>query len=230
MRKITYNFTNNFSLWWLCWKSSFITIPTFWSVQLRIFVKKPKCQRKEYSIILSYSRKNPKKGVKDIPFWKKPLEVLDLLLYPKKFWRKQAFTPVNYPKVCDTPWKLQDQKSRPMGIPHEFLLNTLRNSTSFLIEPSSICSFFITPGNSMSPTTHGWIFSGIAPNHFCTKQNIFTCKSNHLKYTPSTAQNPYQKIEKDISISTVIVVSHFMKLNSIVKRNIDNLLFLASVS
>ena len=35
----------------------------------------------------------------------------------------------------DTPWKFQDQKPRPhaMEIPHEFFLNNVENSTSFLI-------------------------------------------------------------------------------------------------
>ena len=31
-------------------------------------------------------------GVEDILFWKAPLEILDLSLYPKKFQRKKAFT------------------------------------------------------------------------------------------------------------------------------------------
>ena len=32
-------------------------------------------------------------------FWKKPLEFLDLSLYPWKFWRKQSVTPGNSTKL-----------------------------------------------------------------------------------------------------------------------------------
>ena len=41
--------------------------------------------------------------VEDILFWKNPLEFLDLSLYPYKFRRKEAFTPGNSAKLCDTP-------------------------------------------------------------------------------------------------------------------------------
>ena len=44
------------------------------------------------------------------------MEFLNLSLYHKKFQRKQAFTPRNSAKLCDTPWKFQGQKPRPMGI------------------------------------------------------------------------------------------------------------------
>ena len=44
-----------------------------------------------------YSRKNPNRGVKSIPFYPPPpplpLEFLNLSLCPRKFQRKQAFTP-----------------------------------------------------------------------------------------------------------------------------------------
>ena len=43
--------------------------------------------------------------------------------------------PWNSAKLCDTPWKFQSQKPRPMEIPHEFFLDTPGNSTSLLIEP-----------------------------------------------------------------------------------------------
>ena len=32
-------------------------------------------------------------------------------------------------KLCDTPWKFQDQKTRLMEIPHDFFLIILENST-----------------------------------------------------------------------------------------------------
>ena len=39
----------------------------------------------------------------------------------------QAFTPGNSAKLCDTLWKFQFQKPRPMEIPHDFFLNTPGN-------------------------------------------------------------------------------------------------------
>ena len=36
------------------------------------------------------------------------------------------------------PWKFQGQKQRPLEIPYYFLLATLENSTSFLINPLEI--------------------------------------------------------------------------------------------
>ena len=50
-----------------------------------------------------------------------------------------------------------------MEIPHDYVLITPGNFTSFLLTPG-ICTlyFFITPGNSMSSNPPVWIFSGIA--------------------------------------------------------------------
>ena len=56
---------------------------------------------------------------------------------------KQAFTLWNSTKLCDTPWKFQDQKPRPMEIPYNFLLNSPGNSTSFLIDPCNIRMHFL---------------------------------------------------------------------------------------
>ena len=180
---------------------------------------------------MSYSRKNPKKRVKDIPFWKKPLEFLDLLLYPKKFWRKQAFTPGNYAKVCDTPWKFRTYGNSTwvfLEHPREFHL-------FFLIEPWNFLMllhmFFLQYPWKLHVLNHPWLdFFWNSPQIIFAPNNYLYIQIRPSKIYSSTAQNPYQKIEKDISISTVIVVSHFKKLNSIVKKNIDNLLFLASVS
>ena len=44
------------------------------------------------------------------------MEFLNLSLYPKKFQRKQAFTPGNSAKLCHTPWKFHGQKPRLMEI------------------------------------------------------------------------------------------------------------------
>ena len=39
-------------------------------------------------------------------------EVLDLSLYPKKFYRKQASSVENSPKLCDTSWKFQGRRNQ----------------------------------------------------------------------------------------------------------------------
>ena len=80
---------------------------------------------------------------KDTIFLKPLLELLDLSFYPQKFRRKQAFTPGNSAKLCDNPRKFQDQKSRPIEIPHYFFLNTPGNSTSFLIDPWNFHVLFL---------------------------------------------------------------------------------------
>ena len=65
-------------------------------------------------------------------------------LFPKKFWAKQSFTVGNSVKLCCTPWKFQDQKSKAkfqgqksslMGIQRDFFLIAPENSTSFSIDP-----------------------------------------------------------------------------------------------
>ena len=83
---------------------------------------------------LDYSRKYPNRWDWEYTFLKKPLEFLDLSLYPWKFQRKQAFTPRNSAKLYDIPWKIQGQKSRPMEIPHDFFQITAGNSIYFLID------------------------------------------------------------------------------------------------
>ena len=59
-------------------------------------------------------------------FLKTPLECLDLSFYPKKFQRKQAFTPGNSAKLYDTPWKCQGQKPRAMEITRSFPAHPLK--------------------------------------------------------------------------------------------------------
>ena len=73
---------------------------------------------KEELSFTRYSRKNPNEGLSKPFFWKSPLEVLDLSLYPKKIWREKNFTPGNSVNLCDIPWKMQSQKRRPMEILH----------------------------------------------------------------------------------------------------------------
>ena len=63
---------------------------------------------------LGYCRKNPNTLVKDILFWKPPLEFLDLSLYPKKFQRKQAH-PGNFFKVVWHPLEISRSKTKTDG-------------------------------------------------------------------------------------------------------------------
>ena len=74
--------------------------------------------------MLDYSGKNPNRWVEDILFRKPALKLLDLSLYPKKFQRKQAFTPGNSAKLCDTPRKFQVQKPRPLETIWFFLVHS----------------------------------------------------------------------------------------------------------
>ena len=88
-------------------------------------------------MLFDFSRKNPNRvGVDDIDtLLESPLEILDMSLYPKKFRRKKAFTPGNSTNLRDNPSKLQSKKTRLMEVPHQFFLNTIGISTSFLVEP-----------------------------------------------------------------------------------------------
>ena len=96
------------------------------------------------------SRKNPKGdgGEQLIYFSDSPpssscsLRIFSLSFYPQK---SRAFTPASSAKFCDTPWKFQGQKPRPMKIPLNFFLNTPGNSTSFLIDPWNFHMLYLTP-------------------------------------------------------------------------------------
>ena len=80
----------------------------------------------------------------------------------------------NSEKLCDTPWKFQGQKLRPMEIPHEFFFNTPEISLLFwLISGTSTSSFFNTHRNSMSSMPPVCIFSGIA-HCICNNNNRIT--------------------------------------------------------
>ena len=108
---------------------------------------------------MSYSRKNPNKGVWGYAFLIKPLEFLCLSLYPLKFQRKWSFTPQNSAELCYTSWKFQGQRPRPMEMPHNVFFITLRNCACFSLTPGiSTCSFFSNPVNSTSSTPPVWIF------------------------------------------------------------------------
>ena len=97
-------------------------------------------------------------GSEDILFSKKNSGCFGFVIFPWKFQRKGSFTRGNSAKLCDTPWKFQGQKPRPMKIPHLFLI-TPGNSTSFLTDPGIFTSsLFNTHKNSMSLTPPVWIF------------------------------------------------------------------------
>ena len=62
---------------------------------------------------LGYCNKNLNRGGLKIYFSEPPSpEVLDLSLYPKKFYRKQASSVENSPKLCDTSWKFQGRRNQ----------------------------------------------------------------------------------------------------------------------
>ena len=90
--------------------------------------------------LLGYSRQKFRQGWLKHTFLKNFLEFLGLPLYPWKFSRKQSFTSGNSTKLCYNPWEFQNQKPRPMEIPHDcFWLG--ENSTLFYLIPGiSICS------------------------------------------------------------------------------------------
>ena len=83
-------------------------------------------------------------GSEDILFSKKKSGCFGFVIFPWKFQRKGSFTRGNSAKLCDTPWKFQGQKPRPMKIPHLFLI-TPGNSTSFLTDPGIFTSFLQYP-------------------------------------------------------------------------------------
>ena len=61
---------------------------------------------------LGYCRKKSEQGVvTDTLFLKKPLEILDLSLYPWEFQRKQTFNSQNFAKLCETPLGLDIPKT-----------------------------------------------------------------------------------------------------------------------
>ena len=72
-----------------------------------------------------------KGGLEDILSWKRPLEYLNLSLYPWKFQTKWSFTPGNSKKMYCTQWNFQGQKPRPTEIPCDFFLIAPRISTFY---------------------------------------------------------------------------------------------------
>ena len=82
-----------------------------------------------------------------------------------------AFTPGNSVKFCNTLWKFQGQKPRPMEIPHNFFLNSPGNSTPFLIHPWSFHVFSLIPLEISCSETPVWIFSEIV--HCCSCMSAF---------------------------------------------------------
>ena len=101
-------------------------------------------------------------------------------LYLKKVRRKQAFTPRNSAKLCDTTKKFQGQKPGPMEISHDFFLNTPGNSAFFRWCLEFPHAYFNAPGNSMSSTPPVLIFSGIT--HYLEFVDQNKNWSKHLKH------------------------------------------------
>ena len=76
-----------------------------------------------------------------------PLEILDLSLLSLQIPEKTSFhswkSYKNSEKLCDTLWRFQGKKSRPMEIPYNFFLNSAGNSTSFFIYPWNFHTSFL---------------------------------------------------------------------------------------
>ena len=101
-------------------------------------------------------------------------------LYLKKVSRKQAFTPRNSAKLCDTTKKFQGQKPGPMEISHDFFLNTPGNSAFFFVDAWNFHMLTSMPLEIPCPQHAVLIFSGIAHYLAFVDQNKNWAK--HLKH------------------------------------------------
>ena len=97
-------------------------------------------------------------STEDITFWKSPVEFFDLSLYSKKVQRKQAFTPGNSAKLCDTPWKFQGPKPGPGHGNHTIFSCTPLEILLFLTDPWNFQMFFLQYPCLQPPSLFG--FSG----------------------------------------------------------------------
>ena len=97
-------------------------------------------------------------STEDITFWKPPAEFFDLSLYSKKVQRKQAFTPGNSAKLCDTPWKFQGPKPGPGHGNHTIFSCTPLEILLFLTDPWNFQMFFLQYPCLQPPSLFG--FSG----------------------------------------------------------------------
>ena len=97
-------------------------------------------------------------STEDITFWKPPVEFFDLSLYSKKVQRKQAFTPGNSAKLCDTPWKFQGPKPGPGHGNHTIFSCTPLEILLFLTDPWNFQMFFLQYPCLQPPSLFG--FSG----------------------------------------------------------------------
>ena len=97
-------------------------------------------------------------STEDITFWKPPVEFFDLSLYSKKVQRKQAFTPGNSTKLCDTPWKFQGPKPGPGHGNHTIFSCTPLEILLFLTDPWNFQMFFLQYPCLQPPSLFG--FSG----------------------------------------------------------------------
>ena len=97
-------------------------------------------------------------SIEDITFWKPPVEFFDLSLYSKKVQRKQAFTPGNSAKLCDTPWKFQGPKPGPGHGNHTIFSCTPLEILLFLTDPWNFQMFFLQYPCLQPPSLFG--FSG----------------------------------------------------------------------
>ena len=125
-----------------------LSVVLFLSFLMEGAQKPRRFSEKRVRCVIGLSQKKSKQGggqrgrwIEDIRFSKRPLELLDLWLYPWIYQIKWRLIPGNSTKLCYTRLSFQGQKPRPMDIPHNI--------------------FLITYGNSISSTPLVWFFSGV---------------------------------------------------------------------
>ena len=129
---------------------------------------------------MGYSRKK-QTGIEDILFWKPPWN-FRICYFTLRNSGENKFLSLEILQNCDTPWKFQGQKPRPMEIPHDFFLNTTGNSSSFFIDPGiSTCSFFNTPWTGLAKLGGPARGTMAPPRFFKAKKKINNSNRNKLK-------------------------------------------------
>ena len=115
--------------------------------------------------IMHYSRKNPNREVKDILFFKNPLNFSFFYFIPGNL-RQNKAQPQDIPQNCVESLGYSKAKIKDPWKFHIIFLGHPRNSTLFLLRPRNFtCYFFDIPGNSIS-STHLFGFFLEQPNLF----------------------------------------------------------------
>ena len=131
---------------------------------------------------MGYSRKK-QTGIEDILFWKPPWN-FRICYFTLRNSGENKFLSLEILQNCDTPWKFQGQKPRPMEIPHDFFLNTTGNSSSFFIDPWNFHMLFLQYPLDRAGKTGGASQGDHGPpTFFQSKKKINNSNRNKLKDT-----------------------------------------------